>query len=103
MFYEIRYQTGQVSEIIKDLNASKIPCLEVDSFDDFKRFSRSLEPHGFKFNEDIALDKKARDMVKEPEFEFRATFTKDSDNSNCYIDIYMEPIPDEDYAGIYGD
>lgn len=101
MFYEIRYQTGEIEAIIKELKSKKIPSLEVDDFEDFTNFCNRIQNHGIIFQN--VLDEKVRNKIKEPEFEFRASYNDKYSNETFYIDVFMEPIPDDDYETIYGD
>lgn len=104
MFYEIRYQTGELDKVVSDMLQSKIPCMDVDNIDEFEWVISELKKKGILKADEIPYDKNARDPIKEPEFEFRAAF-KDTNNksSYLYIDFYFEPFEDRDYDPIFGD
>ncbi len=107
MFRVVRFQTGEIKEIVNELKNGKIPCVDVDDADEFNWLVNVLKSSGIYLIEDLPLDKNARDPVKEPEFEFRAGFfTKEvkasevKKNDILYIDIYFEPFEEPTYAPV---
>ena len=104
MFRTVKYQTGELKSIVNDMQNGKIPMLEVDNLDELNWVLNELENYSIFKVPDFKPDKKARDAVKEPDFEFRLAFCYNNDLSNImYIDIFEEPIPDRDYDPIFGD
>ena len=104
MFYTIKYQTGELDAVIVDMNNGKIPLLEVDNTNELNWVIDRLREKDIYRIDSIKPDKLARDAVSEPDFEFRLAFHNKNDLSNVmYIDIFEEPIPDEDYDSIWGD
>lgn len=105
MFRQVRYQTGELSEVTDDMRKGMIPCMDVDNSDEFNWVVTQLANMGIHRAEPIPLDRDARDRVKEPEFEFRAAFHDgpvkawdEVDKSRLmYIDFYSEPFVDRDY------
>lgn len=102
MFYQVRFQTGEIEEIVSQMKAGKIPCMDVTDMDEYNWVVEKLSSFGIQRASDIPLDKAARDRIKEPEFEFRAAFTS-SDNVLRYIDFYFEPFIEKEYDSAYGD
>jgi len=110
MFYEIRYQTGELDKVISDMLNGKIPCMDVDDTNEFQWVLSELAKKGIIQDKNIPYDKCARDTIKEPEFEFRVSFINKNDKLNdtstqlhIYIDFYFEPVNDRDYDSIFGD
>lgn len=110
MFREIRYQTGEIKAIKKDMENGIIPKVDVDDYDDLDVFLNLLENSGIYAVKNLPRDRKARDTVKEPEFEFRMSFcsrqvrASEADKASLmYIDFYFKPIVDRDYDSIFGD
>lgn len=104
MFYEVRFQTGEMSQIIDEMKKGNIPCLDVLDNDDLNWFIKELETKGIYKIEDMPYDQNARDRVKEPEFDYRIGFytspvkaSELNDNKPMYIDFYFEPIVDRTY------
>ncbi len=108
MFRDIRYQNGEVREVAEAMKKGSIPCLDVEGMDDFNRFAARLNEHGIFLASDIPYDKAARDVLKEPEFEFRAAFRRVPVSQSSgeeaaklfYIDVYFEEDLQEDYDPI---
>jgi len=107
MFRQVRYQTGEIEDIIKEMKSGNIPPMDVDDEDELQWFIQQLEKHGIYKVEGLPYDKNARDVLKEPEFEFRIGFYTRSvkaDEINpkdlMYIDFYFEPIPEETYDSV---
>lgn len=105
MFYQIRYQTGEIENMIDEMKKGSIPCMDVDDMNEFNWVVDKLEKNNIYFTKNIPLNRDARDRIKEPEFEFRAAFSlsKDSEDNLMYIDFYFEPIIEKDYDPIFGD
>lgn len=110
MFRQIRYQTGELNEIVNEMKNGRIPCMDVDDNDEMNWFIDQLELHGIYKVKDLPYDKDARDRIEEPEFEFRVAFGSKPVSSNeidnkdlMYIDFYFEPFIEETYDSIYGD
>ncbi|NLD47712.1 MAG: hypothetical protein GX660_11010 [Clostridiaceae bacterium] len=107
MFYQVRFQTGEIKEIVEEMKKGEIPCMDVVDMNEFNWVVQKLSEHGILRLENIPLDNNARDKLKEPEFEFRAAFSqlKDSkgENNLMYIDFYFEPFLEEEYDSVYGD
>lgn len=104
MFRTIKYQTGELDAIIADMKDGKIPMLEVDDKDELNWVLDRLSEKSICRIHDIEPDRKARNAVLEPDFEFRLAFSLNNNLSNVmYIDIFEEPIPDKDYDPIFGD
>lgn len=107
MFWQVRYQTGEVDDIIREMKEGKVPCMDVDNYDELNWFINLLAERGIFRVEDLPYDRTARDRIKEPEFEFRAAFyTKPVKSSEVnksdlmYIDFYFEPDVEETYDSI---
>jgi len=107
MFYEVRYQTGEINQIIDEMKKGNIPCMDVNDVDELNWFIKQLETKGIYKVEDMPYDINARDRVKEPEFEYRIAFytspVKAADlngKTPMYIDFYFEPIVDRTYDPI---
>ena len=110
MFKQIRYQTGEINEIISEMEKGNIPCMDVDDSEDMARFITELSKKAILVVQDIPYDKNARDRVKEPEFEYRVAFYRSNSSSNnstlnkiMFIDFYFEPDIEETYDSIMGD
>jgi hypothetical protein len=104
MFRQVRYQTGELQDILKDMKKGIIPCMDVDDNDELEWFINQLTKHGIFKVSGLPYNKDARNRVNEPEFEFRIGFynkpvdandLKDSDL--MYIDFYFEPDIEETY------
>jgi hypothetical protein len=110
MFREIRYQTGEINDIITEMKKGNIPCMDVDDSEDMARFIKELSTRNFLVVQDMPFNRNARDRVKEPEFEFRVAFSeiaplsdKNDINNVKFIDFYFEPDVEESYDSILGD
>lgn len=104
MFYQVRFQTGEIKQIIDEMKKGNIPCMDVNDGDEMNWFIKELESKGIFRVEDIPYDKNARDRVKEPEFEYRIAFYTSPVKASglegktpMYIDFYFEPIVDRTY------
>ncbi len=104
MFYEVRFQTGEISQIIDEMKKGNIPCMDVIDNDDLNSFIQRLESNGIYKIEGMPYDLNARDRVKESEFEYRIGFytspvkaSELKDKKPMYIDFYFEPIVDRTY------
>lgn len=104
MFYEVRYQTGEMSQIIDEMKKGNIPCMDVNDNDELNWFIKQLESKGIYKIEGLPYDNNARDRVKEPDFEYRIAFYTSPVTSDkiegkkpLYIDFYFEPIVDRTY------
>ena len=107
MFRQIRFQTGEVSQVASEMKSGGIPCLEVIDHDEFESFVKQLHKFGIEKSQDILYDKNARDRIKEPEFEFRAAFyLVEVDELSkvhpdiMYIDVYYEPDFERTYDSV---
>lgn len=106
MFRQIRYQTGEALQVAKEMKSGAVPCLEVIDQDEFETFAERLLEFDIRKLEDIPYDRKARDGVKEPEFEFRAAFYPAKSGSASgmpdimYIDVYFEPEVERTYDSV---
>ncbi|MBP5426513.1 MAG: hypothetical protein J6Y29_01220 [Clostridiales bacterium] len=104
MFRTLKYQTGELNAVVNDMRNGIIPMLEVDNSAELAWVIDELKKYSVFRMENILPDKKARDAVAQPDFEFRLAFSIDNDTSNIkYLDIFEEPIPDRDYDPIFGD
>lgn len=104
MFYQVRFQTGEMPQIIDEMKKGNIPCMDVNDGDEMNWFISQLEAKGIYKIQDIPYDKQARDRVKEPEFEYRIAFCTSKINADelkgktpLYIDFYFEPLVDRTY------
>lgn len=104
MFYIPKFQSGEAREVAEKLEKGEIPCLEVYDMEEFEYFVKTLGAYNYFLIKDWELDKKARDTVKEPEFEFRAAFYETNVNASetvtnkiKYIDVYFEAQPEDTY------
>lgn len=107
MFVHIRFQTGELNEIIIEMKKGRIPCMDVDNMDEFNWVIKQLALKNIFLVEDLEFDRYARDRIKESEFEFRAAFSDKSSRSAdletkdlMYIDFYFEPDIEESYDPI---
>ncbi|MCX7923523.1 MAG: hypothetical protein N3B21_16165 [Clostridia bacterium] len=110
MFYQVRYQTGEINDVIEEMKQGQIPCMDVDNKEELNWVVSELSKNGIYKIENLAYDKDARDRIKEPEFEFRIGFynspvsANDVDtNAIMYIDFYFAPDEEETYDSIFGD
>jgi hypothetical protein len=106
MFYQIRFQTGETTDIISEMKKGNIPCMDVEDIDEFNWFINHLSENGVYKVDSIPYDKNSRDKIKEPEFEFRVAFSDTKDGKNeklMYIDFYFPLVEDETYDSIFGD
>ncbi|RCX13856.1 hypothetical protein DFR58_11692 [Anaerobacterium chartisolvens] len=110
MFYDIRYQTGEIEDIVAEMKNGSIPRMDVDNQEELEWFIGQLAEKGIYRVEGLPYDKSVRDRIKEPEFEFRAAFyTSPLDASQIagvelmYIDFYFEPEIEETYDSAFGD
>lgn len=104
MFRQVRYQTGEMDDIIEEMKKGAIPCMDVDGYEELDSFIRRMAEKGVYRIEDMPYDKNARDRIKEAEFEFRVGFydrpvsLAQADKADIrYIDIYFEPDFEETY------
>ncbi|MDF2985254.1 MAG: hypothetical protein K0R50_764 [Eubacterium sp.] len=104
MFYQERYQTGEISQIIDEMKKGNIPCMDVNDNDELNWFIKQLETKGIYKIEGLPYDINARDRVKEPEFEYRIAFHTSPVTSAglegkapLHIDFYFEPVVDRTY------
>lgn len=104
MFYQIRYQTGELDEVVNELKTRKIPSMDVVDGIELEWICKRLEERGIYKVEGLPADKNARDSVAEPEFECRLGFySKPVKNDEItpsdlmYIDFYFEPYTDKTY------
>lgn len=104
MFYEVRFQTGEMQQIIDEMKKGNIPCMDVYDDDDMDWFIKQLGTKGFYKIKDMPYDKNARDRIKEPEFEYRVAFFTSqisaaelNGKKPFYIDFYFEPYVDRTY------
>ena len=104
MFYQVRFQTGEMPQIIDEMKKGNIPCMDVNDEDEMNWFIKELESKGIFKVEDMPYDKNARDRVREPEFEYRIAFYTSpvkaaglDGKAPLYIDFYFEPIVDRTY------
>lgn len=104
MFYQVRFQTGELKQIIDEMNKGNIPCMDVNDNEELNWFIGQLETKGIYKIQDMPYDKDARDRVKEPEFEYRIAFFSSPIKASeldgrtpLYIDFYFEPIIDRTY------
>ena len=104
MFRTLKYQTGELDAVVNDMKNDIIPMLEVDDSTELTWVINELEKYSVFRAKTIPPDRKARNAVSEPDFEFRLAFLLDHDTSHTmYIDIFEEPIKDRDYDPIWGD
>ena len=110
MFRQIRYQTGELQDIMCEMKKGNIPCMDVDNTEELDWFIAQLAKENIHKAQDLPYDKNARDRVKEPEFEFRIAFCDRVVKSDqvdkedlMYIDFYFEPDVEETYDAIMGD
>ncbi len=110
MFYDIRYQTGETEDIIAEMKKGSIPRMDVDNEEELGWFIGQLEKKGIYRVAGLPYDRKARDRIKEPEFEFRIAFctapldaSRTSGVDLMYIDFYFEPEIEETYDSAFGD
>lgn len=104
MFYQIRYQTGELEDVTAAMKKNEIPCMDVIDHQEFEWVLKQLEVKGIYAVEGLPYDKNARDVIAEPEFEFRAGFYTRPVKAGeidpkelMYIDFYFEPFIDETY------
>jgi len=107
MFWQVRYQTGEIEDIVNEMKKGNIPPVDVDDTEEMEWVVGELAKHGIYRVEGMPYDKHARDRVKEPEFEFRVAFCSRPAKSNevspeelMYIDFYFEPEIEETYDPI---
>lgn len=109
MFYQIRFQTGEISELISEMQKGNIPCMDVEDTHELNWVINELSQRGIHKVSEIPYDKNARDKIKEPEFEFRIAFAQGSETYELqksqlmYIDFYSPIAEDETYDSIFGD
>lgn len=110
MFRQVRYQTGEMEDIIGEMKKGAIPCMDVDNTEELDWFIGQLAGHGIYKVEGLPYDRNARDRIHEPEFEFRIAFAdkpakggETDKKALMYIDFYFEPDIEEDYDSIFGD
>lgn len=104
MFYQERYQTGEIKKIISDMQNGLIPCMDVDDSEELNWFIGQLQENGLYKVSGQQYDVNARDRVKEPEFEYRISFYSSpitmqeaQDKKLMFLDVYFEPIIDRTY------
>ena len=107
MFVHIRYQTGEIDQVIEEMKKGNIPCMDVEDSDEYNWVISQLRNKSVYKIEKFSHDINARDQVQEPEFEFRDAFSLTNANGSeihksqlMYIDFYFEPIEDETYDSI---
>ncbi|MCX7842627.1 MAG: hypothetical protein N2489_06090 [Clostridia bacterium] len=100
MFYHIRYQTGEIDDVIKEMKKGSIPCMDVQDYDELGWVLEKLKSKGIYRIDGMPYDRDARDRLKEPEFEFRMAFSENSNGKPMYIDFYFEPDVEETYDSI---
>lgn len=104
MFWQMRYQTGELMDVVTEMKKGNIPCMDVDNPDILEWTLKELEKLGVYKVEGAPCDKNARDRVKEPEFEFRVAFCTSPvkagefiEKDYMYIDFYYEPDVEKTY------
>lgn len=104
MFYHIRYQTGELDDVVRDMHEGKIPAMDVMDLQELEEVLVRLENHKVYRIKDCPYDTNARNVLKEPDFEFRIAFyekpvsyTEADDNKIMYIDFFFEPYIDKTY------
>lgn len=104
MFYEVRFQTGEMAKIIDEMKKGNIPCMDVYDDEDMDIFISRLESEGIYKIKNMPYDKNAHDRVKEPEFEYRIGFYTSpvslpelGDKKPMFIDFYFEPEIERTY------
>lgn len=104
MFRQIRYQTGEIKEIVEEMKKGSIPCMDLNDYEELEWFVGQLAEHGIFRVEGMPYDKNARDRIKEPEFEFRIPFHTQPVKAEeaggiklLYLDVYFEPDYEESY------
>jgi hypothetical protein len=104
MFRQVRYQTGEIDDIIHEMRKGDVPCMDVEGYEELDWFIGRLATKGIHRVEDLPYDKNARDRIREPEFEFRVGFSEGpvrleqaDSNALLYIDFYFEPDPEDSY------
>lgn len=98
MFRQIRYQTGEISEVAAEMKKGSIPCMDVQNRPEYEWVLEQLSNKGIIRLSEMPEDKTARDRLKEPDFEFRAAFcASDSKSRIMFLDIYYEPDFEKTY------
>ncbi len=103
MFYHVRYQTGELDDIVKEMTGGNIPCVDVSDNNELDWVIDQLKERGILKVEGLPYDRNARDVLAEPEFEFRIAFSRrtadlEAENKDLmYADFYFEPIIDDTY------
>lgn len=107
MFVHIRYQTGEIDQVIEEMKKGNIPCMDVEDSDEYNWVIGQLRNKNVYKIEELSHDINARNRIQEPEFEFRDAFSLTNASQNeihksqlMYIDFYFEPIEDETYDSI---
>lgn len=102
----IRYQTGELNEVVKEMNEGNIPEMDVEDNKEYEWVLVQLAERGVHKVVEFSADKEARDPVIEPEFEFRDAFSKEKDKKYTgkdglmFLDFFFEPIMDRDYDAV---
>lgn len=105
MFRQIKYQTGELTDVVSDMKKGNIPCMEVEDSDELEWVIGQLSQKGIYALPDMPRDNNARDRIKEPEFEFRVGFSTKPDvlladvkgEEIMYIDFYFESFVERSY------
>ncbi|GAE88053.1 hypothetical protein [Acetivibrio straminisolvens] len=63
MFYQIRYQTGEIEDMVAEMRKGSIPCMDVDDMDEFNWVVNKLEEYNIYLAKNIPLDRNARDRL----------------------------------------
>jgi hypothetical protein len=101
IYFPIRHQTGEISEIVAALREGKIPPIDIDSKQEYAYVLAQLAQNGF--NPAVAaLDKNAYNTVEVPDFDFRQSF-HDENGNIVHIDFFSPTIHDRDYDSTGGD
>lgn len=98
--YEIRYQTGELRDLVEDLKNNLIPKLDCDNIDKLNWCLEQLKTMGVTEDTSIPRDKYAIDRDKFYDYEYRIAFNVDGIEGTRYVDIYFEPTLDDDYDPI---
>jgi len=57
MFYQIRYQTGEIEDMVAEMKKGNIPCMDVDNMDEFNWVVKKLEEYNIYLAKNIPFDK----------------------------------------------
>ncbi|HEX9061645.1 MAG TPA: hypothetical protein VF941_15800 [Clostridia bacterium] len=107
MFYDIRFQTGELDDVIASTDKGSVPCMDVLDGEELNWVIDELAKKGLYKIEYMPYDKNARDKLKEPNFEYRVAFSRHRTTAGKipqdeikYVDFYFEPDLDETYDSI---